>query len=147
MSETISVTFETDAEGFLSRACSACDGRFKVVFGKGSAEPVGFCPFCDHLDEQWFTTEQAEYVQALIASTFVQPEIEKISRSLEELSRVGRGLAEVTMTESIDFSVPPKPVERADDLPARTTFVCCGETIRHESSTPPTRCVICGKAV
>jgi len=145
---TVKVSFEPDSEGFTSRACPECGGRFKIAFGKGSPAPLAFCPFCRHEGARWETPEQIEYGKAFAARQVVKPHFDRIDQSFRDLERAGGRHIKVKVTGKMpDLKVPPKPPERVSDLPERSTFACCGETILHDTATVPRHCVICGTAI
>jgi hypothetical protein len=142
---TITVSFQPDSEGFTSRACMACGTRFKAAFGQGAAAPLAFCPYCRHEGSRWETPEQFEYAKAYVMHKELGPAVDKVTRAFKNLGRAGGSLFKVTVSGSgPKFPRPHKPIEHASELPTRTTFTCCGETIRHDAALPPRFCVICG---
>ncbi len=144
--ETMQVSFKTDSKGFISQECPACEHRFKMRPGQGSPRPVAHCPFCKHSGEDcWLTTEQAEYLKAFAAREILGPALEKFDRAFKRLGSGSGGLITVKVTGHVEQPrVPPLPVESEDDMPAETTFTCCGETIRHDTGHHPVCCIICG---
>lgn len=144
---TVSLSFETDAEDFISRSCPECEVRFKAKVTDGETE-ISFCPFCKHEGNRWETPEQLEYGKAFAAKQVVQPHFDKLDRALKGLGRAGGGGLSVKVTGKMpDLKVPPKPTERVEELPQRTTFACCDVTLRHDDAMPPSFCIACGKAV
>jgi hypothetical protein len=144
----ITVAFDSDGEGFTSRACPTCGKRFKIAAGQGSTRPLAFCPFCGQKGSRWETPEQIEYGKAFAARAVMKPALDQLDKSFKSLGRVGGGALKVKVTGKMPgFNVPPKPTERVDYLTERTTFQCCGETVRHDQAATPAHCVICGRAV
>lgn len=143
---TVSLSFETDTEDFISRSCPDCDARFKARVIDG--EPgISFCPFCKHEGHRWETPEQLEYGKAFAAKQVLQPEFDKLDRAFKSLGRSGGGMFSVKVTGKMpDLNVPSKPVERTEDMPQRTTSSCCNVTVRHDDSVEPQFCITCGKA-
>ena len=136
------VNFPTDSDGFLSRECPSCGKRFKVCFDQGSEEPISYCPYCRHNEQDcWFTQNQIENVQAIAASTVVAPELDKLA---QELERMSGGFARLDMTSDIiEASIPP--METDDDLRA-LRLPCCGEIVKVEQEQEY-YCIICGGEV
>lgn len=143
---TVSLSFETDSEDFISRACPECDKRFKAKVTDGETG-ISFCPFCQHEGERWGTPEQLEYAKAFAAKQVVQPHFDKLDRAFKSLGRAGGGGLSVKVTGKMpDLKVSPKPVERTEDMPQRTTSMCCNVTVRHDEDVRPRFCIACGKA-
>jgi hypothetical protein len=140
---TMEVSFNTDSKGFISQACPACDGHFKVH--PDSPNKVAHCPFCEHVDEHWFTPAQAEYMQAVAASEVLGPHLDALDRQLRSLGSGSEGMIRVTGRVEKP-RVPPKPEESDDDMPSETKFACCGEIIRYKAAETPLYCIVCGEA-
>jgi hypothetical protein len=136
---TITGKMKTDSHGFLSKRCPSCRRRFKVQPGKGSPDPISHCPFCIHYGRDWNTPEQTKFFKAL-AIGHVGGELDKMMRD------TFRGSKNVKVTGSFSAPTATPPVERDGDLPAATTFDCCGETIRHNPADVAQYCIICGKS-
>ena len=136
------VNFPTDSDGFLSQECPSCAKRFKVCFGQGSKEPISYCPYCRHNEQDcWFTQNQIEHVQAIAASTVVAPELDKLAREFERMSG---GFAKLDMSSNItEASI--SPMETDDDLRA-LRLPCCGEIVKVEQKQEY-YCIICGGEV
>ncbi len=142
--QTMTVSFNTDSEGFISQECPACERRFKIQPGKGSPRPVSHCPFCKHFGADcWFTPEQVEYVGSVAARDVLGPHLEKLDRAFRQLGSGSGGMIKVTGRVQKP-RVPPTPVERDNEMSSKATFDCCGETIRHDTVNRPIYCVICG---
>jgi hypothetical protein len=143
---TFSISFSTDEEDFISRACPECGTRFKVKVVNGETA-ISSCPFCKHKDSRWETPEQIEYGKAFAAKEVLQPELAKLDRAFKSLGRAGGPGLSVKVTGSMpDLKVPPKPVERTEEMPDRTSFACCGAVVRHAPVTRPGFCPACGEA-
>lgn len=129
------VSFPTDSDGFLSQECPSCKQHFKVCFGKGSDEPISYCPYCGHKGEQcWYTKEQVEHMSAVVQTVFVAPALKKLQRSLG-----GK------LSGSFSSFQSPPPIDPDSDLPI-LNFSCCNETIK-ASPQHHLFCIICGKEI
>lgn len=144
MDKQISVTLNTDDDGFLSQECPGCQRRFKVNFSEGGDQPISFCPYCGHNNTGcWWTTEQAEYLSAKAAQEIVGPELDKMAQDFNRNTSSGL----IGMNMKVNHSpTPPAPQEPDDDWPL-VTFECCNERIKHDGQNSDLRCVICGKIV
>lgn len=141
--QTFSISFSSDEEDFISRACPECGTRFKAKVTDGEIN-ISSCPFCQHEGDRWETPEQLEYGKAYAARQVLQPEFDKLARAFKSLGRAG-GMVKVT-GRMPDLNVPPKPVERTEDMPKRTTSACCNATVRHDEDVHPRFCIACGNA-
>ncbi len=143
---TFSISFSTDDQDFISRACPVCAHRFKAKVSDRETA-ISFCPFCKHKGSRWETPEQIEYGKALATKEVLQPELAKLDRAFKDLGRAGGPGFSVKVTGSMpDLSVPPKPVERTEEMPDRTSFACCGTAVRHDAATHAKFCPSCGEA-
>jgi hypothetical protein len=141
---TISVSLSTNAAGFLSQECPACERTFKVQPGKGSPNPVTHCPYCNHEGEGcWLTKAQAQYVGAYGASHLLGPQLDEMAREVNRSARRG-GMFSVKMT--VNKPRPPRAPEEPEDEMPSVNFECCGETIRHDGATARLHCPICGRS-
>ena len=136
------LNFSTDADGFLSQECPSCELQFKVIFGEGSEEPISYCPYCGHNGQNcWFTQPQADYIQSVAADVALGPEVKKLERQLQRMSK---GFLKASM-KSILPKPPPAPIE-ADGRYDVLYLPCCNETVkvtRHERHF----CIICGTEI
>lgn len=135
------ISFEADSGGFISQECPTCTRRFKIQPSKGSLNPISHCPFCEHAGADcWWTPEQAAYVESIAVNGPLAPHLDRLERAFDALRG---GLIQVTahVERPPLLSAPP---ERDDEMPSETQFACCGETIRHDQSTKPVHCIICG---
>lgn len=140
----ITVKFESDEDGFVSRACHSCRHRFKIKAGE--REPaVAFCPFCKHEGARWETPEQIEYGKGVAKQKVVQPALDKLSESFRNLGRSSGGVVRVTGSMP-RIPTPRKPTERLEHMPERTTSSCCARTVRHEPDDKPIFCPSCGNS-
>lgn len=114
----------SDASGFVSHVCPACDRRFKVPLLPGGFPKLAHCPYCEHEGDNYFTSEQKKYLEVLAARLAIT--------TLKTGARMP--------------SLPAVPVERDDDLAAIATFGCCDGKIRHDGGTNALFCPFCGKA-
>jgi NAD-dependent SIR2 family protein deacetylase len=123
----IALTLPADEDGFLSRECPTCLGRFKGAIVDGSLD-VHYCPYCGHNgDDCWWTPEQLAYARA-IAMQEVLPEIDHM---MDEIAQSSGGLIKVTAERSTpDGPVVPDESGGPDEL---HTFACCGAQAKLES--------------
>ena len=136
------VSFPTDADGFLSQECPSCEQRFKVLFGEGSEEPIGYCPYCGHHGHQcWYTSEQVNYLQAVAVSTTVAPELKKLERQLKSAST---GFLKIGT--NVDIAKPGAPPMESDDPFDIVRFPCCNETVK-VNRISRLFCIICGMEI
>lgn len=84
----ISVTIQSDADGYTGRECPnpTCEGYFKITFGtglKGEGLPC-HCPYCGHTEghDHFWTTEQIEYAQS-VAMRQVMQAVQKGLKAME----------------------------------------------------------------
>ncbi len=141
--QTFSISFSSDEEGFISRACPECGTRFKAKVVDGEIA-ISSCPFCQHDGNRWETPEQIEYGKAYATKQVLEPQFAKLDRAFKSLGR-GGGMVKVT-GKMPDLKVPPKPVEQTEDMPQRTTSACCNATVRHDENVQPRFCIACGTA-
>lgn len=136
------ISFSTDADGFLSQECPSCEQRFKVIFGEGSEEPVSYCPYCGHNEQNcWFTQTQVDYMQLVTADIALAPELKKFGG---QLKRMSKGFLKTSMKSNLP-KPSPAPVETDDRLDI-LRLPCCNETVkvtRHERHF----CIICGMEI
>lgn len=130
----------TDSDGFLTQECPSCQQHFKVIFGKGSEEPISFCPYCGYEGRDcWWTQAQSDYIKGVATGVVLGPELKKLEQSLKGLSG---GFLRVEMKSNLpEVSIPP--IDPDDDFPIYR-FPCCNEMIkaeRHDSLF----CIICGE--
>lgn len=139
---TLTISFATDGEDFISRACPECGERFKIRLDEGEAT-VSFCPFCGRSGSRWETQRQLEYAKAFAAKQVLEPELAKLDQAFRNLGSATGGMVKVTGKMS-ELRVPPKPVEQTDDLQYRALFHCCSQVVRHGPQTIPRYCIACG---
>ncbi len=133
------LSFPTDTDGFLSQECPSCEHQFKVMFGKGSEEPVSYCPYCRHHGQNcWFTNEQIEHAKRVAVDVVLGPELKRMER---EFNRSG-GLLNIKTSTTLP-DVGPSPID-ADGNFDLFHYPCCGETVKAERREQ-LFCIICGK--
>ncbi len=140
---TISVSIPTDGDGFVSQECPHCSRRFKVRFEQGTGKTLGHCPYCAYAGKDcWWTTEQADYLTEVMSKRVVEPMLDKFARDLRSLnSRPSLIKFDAKITNR---TTPRAPTESDSPMPT-VTFSCCNETIKHDGTTNPLHCVICGR--
>lgn len=141
MGDSVTVTFNTDSEGFLSQECPSCERRFKAKMGEGSDQPISFCPYCGHSGRDcWWTPEQVEYLSAKVGNEVVGPQLDAMARDFNQKTAGG------FVSMSMKVSKPPTPLppsEPDDDWPT-VKFDCCNELIKHDGKEQRLHCIICG---
>lgn len=144
----VEISFNTDDDGFLSQECPACEGRFKIIMGEGSPEPISFCPYCAHEGQEcWWTPEQVTYIEAAqekAVNELMTSEMNKMAKKFNR-STGSSGLINLKMSVKSDGPrrTPSPPAEPNLDL-SIIEFSCCNERIKHNSSENRLFCVICG---
>ena len=129
------VQIPTDADGFISQECPACNGRFMIQPGAGSPEPISHCPLCGHQGRDcWWTPEQLDYLKGVATSQLIGPELAKLNRH-------AGGLFKINVS-----SIPaPSPPEEPEGDFMKVAFGCCGETIKCDPNRELLYCPICGQ--
>jgi hypothetical protein len=138
----ISLEVPLDDDGFLDRACPACDRRFRWKQADETGEEVAasyFCPYCgqESANDEWFTPEQVGAIQRSVAS-FVMPEIERQFRHGGSAFKV-----------EVDQQAPPPPLELDEAVPLATVASPChpGEPVKVDRDLAGVlHCLICGSA-
>lgn len=134
------ISFPTDTDGFLTQECPSCQQYFKVVFGEGSTEPISHCPYCGFEGHDcWWTQAQADYISTVAESVILGPELNKLERSLKNLSS---NFLKIDVKSSTPKVAPP-PMDVDGDFKV-FRFSCCSGTIKVEQRET-LFCVICGK--
>ena len=148
----LSVSFPLDSQGFLRRACSACDGEFKWLSVEAdAASPVPeeyFCPYCgaSAAPNNWFTLEQLAYIESAVFDEVLGPSLEELSESVRQLNRSSGGLIEVNASIELPERRQAPPVFEPDDM-RQVTFSCHPkEPIKvDEAWRRPVHCLCCGQ--
>lgn len=146
MSNSGSLSFPLDSEGFLSQECPSCERRFKVKFSQDpDGKILSFCPYCGHEGQScWWTPEQVEYIQASATNYVVNPLLRDFQQNLRRLNNPAGGFT--VKSSPIRDRATPAPLE--PDTPMEThTFTCCGEIIKHAVWESNLHCIICGQTV
>jgi hypothetical protein len=119
-----------DATGFFLQHCPACSRDFKLRPGD-PPKLASHCPYCEHTGDDWWTSEQKNYLEAIATSAFATMFNDRL-----------RGL-KGWHAENIP-STPAAPAEMDDDLPKVVMFSCCGVAIRHDAGSVTMHCILCG---
>ena len=125
----LSVSFPLDSQGFLRRACSACDREFKWLSVDGCAASPSpeeyFCPYCgaSAAPNDWFTLEQLAYIDVTVFDEVLGPSLEELAESVRQLNRSSGGLIEVTAGIELPEQRQAPPVFEPDDM-RQVTFSC-----------------------
>ena len=147
METKMTLSLQTDSDGFITQECPECRRKFKVQYTepkKGEIpKPLSYCPYCGFNGKDCFwTREQAEYIEKMAMSKIVGPMIDKFGRQLEDMST---GFMKVeTSTRYQKHAMPPKETEGL----RKFDFECCKESIKIlENWDSNLYCIICGKEV
>ena len=139
-----------DIDGFLRRECPTCEREFKWLaspVGEGQPPMEGgyFCPYCgvQSPDAAWYTKAQIAQAQAIAYREVAAPEIDKLKRTLADISRTSGGLISATLTG--DTPERPQQLTETDDM-RRVDFPCHpNEPVKVlDSWDKSLRCLICG---
>jgi hypothetical protein len=145
----VAIPIPLDSDGFVRRACPACEREFKWLYADSKDEatkpnPHGYCcPYCAAWaqPDQWFTEAQVEYIQQIglgVAS-------DEASKIFSQFNRPGSGLK---YTPGDRPSPPPDLPPEPDDM-RRAEFACHPEDPLKvaEDWNEAVHCLICGSAV
>ncbi len=149
---SFSMSVPLDSDGFLRRECPTCEREFKWLAAQDDDDldatpaPDGgyFCPYCgvQAPPDAWHTKAQIEQATAIIMREVVEPEIKKLSRSIERLNRQG-GLVQA----SLESDLPEGLDDNAeDDAMRRVDFPCHPqEPVKvDEALAKAVHCLLCG---
>lgn len=135
--------------GFLRRQCPSCELEFKWFHTEtGSDADAGsveefYCPYCgvSASPDQWFTVEQVEYINSLVANETAS-QLNKEMRQLARRSKRGQISFKVTKTFDIaTFTTSDEP----DDMVAVASPCHSVEPIKVDDRwREPLHCLICG---
>ena len=145
----LSVTLPLD-NGYLRRECPSCCQQFKWRHTEDSSEhgtsamPTAyFCPYCGKAapHDSWWTSEQVEYFQAVMA----RPAADEVSRMFErELRRMPKGLVEFEFRPA--STAEPPPLAEPQDMLEIELSCHPEEPLKiREHWTGQVHCLICGK--
>lgn len=146
----ISVTLPLDADGFLRRQCPSCDGQFKWHDGPANEEaeleapPISYyCPLCGlpASHDQWWTHEQAGYIQAAAMPAVMQT----VQDELSEAFRGAKGIKFNPGNVRIDEEQRSALVE-PDDMVIAISPCHSYEPVKvpEENASKPLHCLVCG---
>ena len=112
----LSVSFSTDADGYLARECPSCVKQFKVVLAEIEQQPEFTCPYCAVKSgaQSWWTPAQLESIADQSGEKVLGPYLDEMEKTLKEIERSSRGLLKATMTRS--RSKPRTTEPNADDM-------------------------------
>jgi hypothetical protein len=133
----IQASLAGDDDGFLSRECPTCSGRFKASIRDGSIV-VRYCPYCGHEGAAcWWTPEQLEYMRA-IAVGAIQPDLDAAFAKLPKLG----GFISIT----VEQSTPEPPVMPAEQIGSEVRYRCGACLAEVKLETPRLRAISGGYA-
>lgn len=146
MDKRIEIPISQDSEGFVRRACPACEREFKWLYTAHEDEATqpeagGFyCPYCSEQaqPDQWFTPTQVEYIRQ-VGLGHVAVEVDEM---FARFNHPGSGLS---YTPGDRPSAPPEPPAEPDDL-NRVELACHRkDPVKVEEGwSGPVHCLICG---
>lgn len=147
----LSISLPLDIDGFVSRQCPACRGRFKWFDGERDDKPedvgdpdVYFCPLCGQTapPDEWFTDEQVAYIRGQVAGPAVDWVARELEDSIEGLNRTG--LVEASVHTEVEEPAGT-PVE-ADDMTMVEPPCHPWEPVKiPEEQESPLHCLFCGQ--
>jgi len=147
------VALPLDSDGFLRRECPNCLRQFKWHNGPASAEaeeqlPVDayFCPFCGQpaVTDQWFTTEQVEYIQGVAMREAMQAADDELASAFKKMSSKN---FQIKKTGHLDIPDQPDPLTEPDDMLIVVSPCHSWEPIKIPDTTAgPLHCINCGDA-
>ena len=129
----ISVSIETDEDGYLGRECPGeeCLGYFKITPGTGITVPAPcYCPYCGHSGDQntFFTQEQIEYAKS-VALRQVTDALHKDLKSLE-FEHKPQGLFGIGVSMKVTGHMP-HPIQHYREKQLETEVVCDDCSLRY----------------
>jgi len=149
---SFSMSVPLDSDGFLRRECPTCEREFKWLAAQddddldsGPSPDAGYlCPYCGVRapPDAWHTKAQLEQATAIIMREVVEPEIKKLSRSVERLNRQG-GFVQA----SLESDVPQGLDDNAEDDGMRRVDSPChpDEPVKVDEAWGKTvHCLLCG---
>ena len=141
MDASIHVSLPADRDGFISKKCPSCFGRFKV---RTAIKNLEHCVYCGAGSSTgWCTEEQEAYILAVACEQGIGPLVEDFARELGQITAPDSG---ISFSAHLDGTVvPPKPVESHG--PMRTfKSPCCGVRVKYDGMPLTLYCVACGNS-
>lgn len=141
-----------DGDGFLRRECPTCEREFKWLPSseeRGEPLPAGgyFCPYCavQAPPGSWWTKPQLAKARAIVTSEVLDPELDKLRRTMGERERSPGGLIQARLEGSLTEEIEPIDLSEANDM-RRIDFTCHpADPIKvSEDWKSPVHCLICG---
>lgn len=143
------VQFTLDPDGYFSRECPSCERRFKIAPGKGSPNPLAYCPYCGHHGEDcWWTQDQLAYMNdqaGQLADDVIGPELDRMARDFNRQRRPGSMIdISIKVTRNRRGASVAPPEETTEPMTI-VRFDCCGEDVKVLPDVAAPHCIICGK--
>ncbi|MDD4353584.1 MAG: hypothetical protein PHN56_03945 [Candidatus Nanoarchaeia archaeon] len=93
MNQRISVSINSDENGFIGRECPKCKEYFKIKFGTGLPIHQYTCPYCNYTgdNDEFFTEAQIEYGKSVAIKKVVGPILDSFHRSFKKLETSTKG--------------------------------------------------------
>ena len=140
------LSMPADRDGYISRECPTCIGRFKVPVSDGNAT-VHFCPDCGHEGENcWWTQEQVAFIQRAQAE-MVRPILEDFARDFQSNSN-----DLIQFKAELSPAIPAVAPTENDGGHEVYAFACCGAKAKLDAARlvdttgapSPATCPMCG---
>lgn len=148
----VAVSLPLDSGGFLRRACPSCSREFKWLStdddDSGSPPDEYFCPYCADSapPDEWFTQEQARYIEEEVFDKALRPSLEDLATSLRRVGRSSGGFIEITGSVEMPERQQAAPVFEPDDMRQVTLACHPSEPVKvDEAWSQPVHCLRCGR--
>lgn len=123
--ETIEIALPSDEEGMVGRECPSEDCRryFKLRPGTGLDTRICHCPYCGKEGDSgdFHTEDQIEYAKTVALRDILEPELDRLERSLKSLERDTRG---GLISLKVDLRREPLVLHRYMEKELETRIVC-----------------------
>ena len=141
---SIKVSIPADNDGFVRQQCPSCGREFKAPIEDEELVTPGYCPYCGHQDESWFTAEQIEQFEAQTLAA-VMPQLKgELDKTARDINRISGGFLTMSV-KSDDIDVPVMAPE-APDMKF-VTSPCCGARLKLDDDwCGEMFCPECGKS-
>jgi hypothetical protein len=158
----LSMSLPLDGDGFLRRECPTCEREFKwlpspdpeadeaVVTETDSAESPEsyYCPYCAVTapPDAWLTKAQIAVMEEIARRELVDPELDKLERSIKRLNSSSGGLIRIEARLERDEPEPAPELDETDDM-RRVDFTCHpAEPVKVlDDWERSVHCLICGE--
>lgn len=147
----LSAELPLDDDGYLRRQCPRCERVFKWHHSEATDEDATppeayFCPYCGEPSplDQWYTDEQVDYLQALVANEAMRMLEAELGPTVDEINR-SKGIVQIKL--DVPHANPPEPLFEDDDMVAVEPPCHPEEPLKLlEDWDDLIHCLICGTA-